>query len=82
MAAEDLSRAFEAVPGTPTLGAQASASENDGSHAAVAQGTHQSKLCPVTYVCCRDLVHTVEWDSHMLDDYINVCFDDNVFLIN
>ena len=77
-----MSRAFEADPGSPTPGAQASASENDGSHAAVAQGTHQSKLCPVTYVCCRDLVHTVEWDCHMFDDYINVCFDDNVFLIN
>ncbi len=79
MAAEDLSRAFEAVPGTPTLGAQASASENDGSHAAVAQGTHHSKLCPVIDVCCRDSVHTVEWESHMLDDSINVCFDDNVY---
>ena len=79
MAAEDLSRAFEAVPGTPTLGAQASASENDGSHAAVAQGTHHSKLCPVIDVCCRDSVHTVEWETHFLDDSINVCFDFSVF---
>ena len=79
MAAEDLSRAFEAVPGTPTLGAQASPSENDGSHAAVAQGTHHSKLCPVIDVCRRDSVHTVEWETHLLDDSINVCFDDHVF---
>ena len=74
-----MSIAFAAVPGTPTLGAQASASENDGSRAAVAQGTHHSKLSPVIDVCCRDSVHTVEWESHMLDDSINVCFDDNVY---
>ena len=79
MAAEDLSRAFEAVPGTPTLGAQALASENDGSQAAVAQGTHHSKVFPVIDVCRRDSVHTVELETHLLDGTINLCFDDHVY---
>ena len=76
MAEEDLFTAFAAVPGTPTPGAQASASENDGAHAAVAQGTHHSKLFPVIDVCRRD---SVEWENNLLAEPINVCFDDQCF---
>jgi hypothetical protein len=76
----DLSRAFEADPGSPTPGAQASASENDGSHAAVAQGTHHSKVIPVIDVCRLSVsVNTVELESHLLDDSIIFVSDDLVF---
>ena len=81
MAAEDLFIAFASVPGTPTPGAQASASANDGSDAAEVRGIHHSNLSSVIDVSCREYsLNTVEFEMPMLTEPINWCFEDDVLL--